>query len=44
MNSNGLDRVFCFCCKLFKHKPMTISLAEVSTPAENPNLSFYLFS
>ena len=26
--SNELDRVFCFCCKLFKHKPMTTSLAE----------------
>ena len=26
--SNGLDRVFCFCCKLFKHKPMITSLAE----------------
>jgi hypothetical protein len=29
--SNGLDRVFCFCCKLFKHKPMTTSLAEDET-------------
>uniref|UniRef100_A0A2N9FXD5 DUF4371 domain-containing protein n=1 Tax=Fagus sylvatica TaxID=28930 RepID=A0A2N9FXD5_FAGSY len=29
--SNGLDRVFCFCCKLFKHKPMTTSLAEDGT-------------
>ena len=31
MYSNGLDRVFCFCCKLFKHKPMIISLAEDGT-------------
>jgi hypothetical protein len=29
--SNGLDRVFCFSCKLFNHKPMTISLAENGT-------------
>jgi hypothetical protein len=29
--SNGLDRVFCFCCRLFKHKPMTTSLAEDGT-------------
>jgi hypothetical protein len=29
--SNGLDRDFCFCCKLFKHKPMTTSLAEDET-------------
>jgi hypothetical protein len=29
--SNGLDKVFCFCCKLFKHKPMTTSLAEDET-------------
>jgi hypothetical protein len=29
--SNGLDRIFCFCCKLFKHKPMTTSLAKDGT-------------
>jgi hypothetical protein len=29
--SNGLNRVFCFCCKLFKYKPMTTSLAEDGT-------------
>ena len=29
--SNGLDMVFCFCCKLFKYKPMTTSLAEDGT-------------
>ena len=31
MYSNGLDRVFCFCCKLFKHKPLTTSLAKDET-------------
>jgi hypothetical protein len=29
--SNELDRVFCFCCKLFKHKPMTTNLVEEGT-------------
>uniref|UniRef100_A0A2N9EMW3 TTF-type domain-containing protein n=1 Tax=Fagus sylvatica TaxID=28930 RepID=A0A2N9EMW3_FAGSY len=29
--SNGLDMVFCFCCKLFKYKPMTTSLVEDGT-------------
>ena len=29
--SNELDRVFCFCCKLFKHKSMITSLAEEGT-------------
>ena len=28
VNSNELDMVFCFCCKLFKHKSMTTSLAQ----------------
>ena len=31
MYSNGLDRVFCFCCKLFKHKLLTTSLVEDGT-------------
>ncbi|XP_057506546.1 uncharacterized protein LOC130789754 [Actinidia eriantha] len=29
--SNELNRVFCFCCKLFKSKSMTTSLAEEGT-------------
>ena len=29
--SNELNKVFCFCCKLFKSKPMTTSLAEEGT-------------
>ncbi|KAG5536432.1 hypothetical protein RHGRI_024009 [Rhododendron griersonianum] len=29
--SNELNKVFCFCCKLFKHKTMTTSLAGEGT-------------